>query len=190
MAKNDLYFVALIPGKELQEKITAIKNDFANRFKSSKALKVYPHLTLKAPFNYPVDGHARVLEWFRNLQIRQVAFSIKLKDFGVFDNKNNPVVFVNPVKSQELLSLQEEIIKDFETFLPSGIHREDSDFSPHITVAYQDLSPKMFSKAWEEYKTRSFVEEFEVSAFYLLQHDSKKWNIISTYDLNQDVVSL
>jgi len=42
----------------------------------------------------------------------------------------------------------------------------------------------MFEKAWEEYKNKSFNEEFEVVAFFLLQHDTKKWNIIATYNLS------
>jgi 2'-5' RNA ligase len=184
MNKENLYFVALIPKKGLREKITAFKSDFAKRFRSSKALNVYPHITLKAPFKYPANRHQRVIDWFQNLRLNQFTFTVKLKNFGAFQNKYSPVVFVNPVKTQGLLSMQEEIIKDFETFLPSGIHPVDLDFSPHITVAYRDLSPEMFSKAWEEYKDKSFDEKFEVDAFYLLQHDTKKWNLIATDNLN------
>jgi len=48
----------------------------------------------------------------------------------------------------------------------------------------------MFLKAWKEYKDKSFDAEFEVDAFYLLQHDTKKWNIISTYNLSQELVTI
>lgn len=47
----------------------------------------------------------------------------------------------------------------------------------------------MFSKAWKEYKDKSFDAKFEVNAFYLLQHGTKKWNI-STYNLPQEVIAV
>jgi 2'-5' RNA ligase len=184
---ENLYFIAIIPKRELREKITASKQDFANRFNSSKALKVYPHITLKAPFKYPSNAHQRVLDWFENLQIDQQPFTIGLKDFGAFHNKNNPVIFIHPEPNTQLQSMQQEIIKDFKTFLPEMVHPTDLKFSPHVTIAYRDLDIDNFQKAWKEYQHKKFDALFEVDAFYLLQHDSKKWNIIATHDLNQEV---
>ena len=43
----------------------------------------------------------------------------------------------------------------------------------------------MFTKAWQEYENKSFNADFEVDAFYLLQHDTKNWNIIATKSLQQ-----
>jgi hypothetical protein len=34
--KENLYFIALIPKRDLREKINVFKNDFANRFDSKK----------------------------------------------------------------------------------------------------------------------------------------------------------
>jgi 2'-5' RNA ligase len=190
MNKEDLYFIAAIPKRELREKITAFKQDFAKRFNSSKALKVYPHITLKAPFKYPSNAHDRILDWFENLQINQNPFTIQLKDFGAFHNKMSPVIFIHPEPNIEIQSMQQEIIKDFKTFLPAAVHPTDLKFNPHVTVAYRDLDRDNFQKAWEEYKHKKFAAAFEIVAFYLLQHDSKKWNLISTHNLNQEVGSL
>jgi 2'-5' RNA ligase len=184
---ENLYFIAIIPGRELREKITAIKQDFATRFNSSKALKVYPHITLKAPFKYPSNAHQRVMDWFENLQINQQPFAIELKDFGAFHNKNNPVIFIHPETNTQLLNMQQEIIKDFKTFLPAMAHPTDLKFSPHVTVAYRDLDANNFKKAWQEYQYKKFDGLFDINAFYLMQHDSKKWNIIATHNLNQEV---
>jgi len=57
-----------------------------------------------------------------------------------------------------------------------------------MTVAYRDLTPETFSKAWEEYASKSFTADFEIDAFYLLQHDTKKWNVIATKNLSQEIV--
>lgn len=56
-----------------------------------------------------------------------------------------------------------------------------------MTIAYRDLSPEMFKQAWNEYKHKPFDETFEADAIYLLQHDLKKWNIIATHNLKQEV---
>jgi 2'-5' RNA ligase len=189
MTKESLYFIALIPKRELREKINVFKKDFATRFKSLKALKVYPHVTLKAPFKLPISAHTELINWFADLHLRQKPSNLQLKDFGVFQNKNSPVIYINPVVTKELQLMQKEIIASFSSIFPEDIHPVDVRFKPHITIAYRDLSPEMFSKAWEEYKLKSFIAEFEVDAFYLLQHDTKKWNIISTYSLSQQLVS-
>ncbi len=186
MLKN-LYFIALIPKRELREKITAIKQDFASRFNSSKALKVYPHITLKAPFKLVPSDHEKLLQWFAHMDINQKPFAIELKNFEVFANKKSPVVYIHPIATQPLLWLQIKIILGFIENISDIVDKSDLEFKPHSTVAYKDLSPEMFAKAWKEYQHKKFNAIFEVNAFYLLQHDSKKWNIIATYDLTQEV---
>ena len=183
MHTENLYFIAIIPKKELREKITAFKQDFANRFNSKKALKVFPHITLKAPFKFSPGMHEELLRWFYDLHLLQKPFIVQLKNFGAFNNKRNPVVFVQPVITKELQALQQQLIASFSSVFPAHIHKTDLDFHPHITIAYRDLSFEIFMQAWSEYKYKSFDKIFEVDAVYLLQHDSKKWNIIATHNL-------
>jgi len=183
MYTENLYFIAIIPKRELREKITAFKQDFVNRFNSKHALKVFPHITLKAPFKLPANAHDELLRWFTDLRILQKQFTIQLKDFGAFNNKRNPVVFVQPVVTKELQALQEQLLASFSSAFPALLHSVDKEFSPHMTIAYRDLSPKMFTKAWSEYQHKQFDALFEVNAINLCQHDLKKWNIIGTHHL-------
>jgi 2'-5' RNA ligase len=185
MSKENLFFIALIPDRDLREKINFLKNDFAKRFSSSKALKVYPHITLKAPFKCNDNGKEELLSWFSGLRIFQKKFSLRLKDFGAFHNRNNPVVFINPIVTQELLRMQDELIAGFSGLFPGDLHPVDVSFKPHVTIAYRDLTPEMFEKAWKEYQHKSFDAIFDVHALYLLQHDTKKWNLISTCSLEK-----
>lgn len=188
MIFENLYFIALIPKRELRERITFIKQDFANRFSSKIALKVYPHITIKAPFKCSANAHSELVNWFSDLHLNQKPYTIQLKGFGTFQNKHNPVVYVKPIVSQELEQMQKQIITSFSSLFPGDINKVDIDFKPHVTVAYRDLSPDMFAKAWKEYVHKPFDAEFEIDAFYLLQHDTKKWNIIATNSLSQEVV--
>ena len=187
MPFENLYFIALIPRRELRERITLIKKDFANRFNSKTALKVYPHITLKAPFKLAANAHNELMKWFTDLHVLQNAFTVQLKNFSAFNNKKSPVIFVEPVASNELMTLQKQLIASFASFFPGDIHKVDIDFSPHVTVAYRDLTPEMFTTAWSEYQHKEFDASFDVDAVYLLQHDSKKWNIIATHNLKQEV---
>ncbi|MFN2439631.1 MAG: hypothetical protein ABR503_10560 [Chitinophagaceae bacterium] len=72
--RTSLFFIALIPNRELREKISTIKKDFSKRFESSKALKVYPHITLKAPFKCSDSGRKELLNWFTEMFIQQNRF--------------------------------------------------------------------------------------------------------------------
>ena len=179
MSKNDnLYFIALIPQQELCDEINNFKNDFAKRFNSKKALKVMPHITLKAPFKLTADVHADLLKWFANLHFTGQAFTVELKDFGAFQNGYHPVVFINPVMNTELSLMQKEIITGFKNYFPAQVEHSDSKFRPHLTIAYRDLTLQKFREAWKEYKAKCFHAILEVTGIYLLQHDTRQWNII------------
>lgn len=185
MFKENLYFIALIPHRELREQITVLKQDFATRFNSKKALKVFPHITLKAPFKLSTNAHEELIRWFNDLHLLQGQFRIQLKNFGAFDNKRNPVVFVQPVVTKELQALRQQLIASFSSAFPALLHPVDREFHPHITIAYRDLSTVMFTKAWSEYQNKQFDASFEIDAIYLCQHDSKKWNIIAMHNLHK-----
>lgn len=185
MARTSLFFIALIPDKDLRKKINTIKEDFSQRFESHKALKVYPHITLKAPFKCSVEGKKELLNWFSETSIQQKPFLIHLKGFGAFHNKKSPVVFINPMPSQELMEMQKELMIGFNSIFPAYMHPVDIGFKPHITVAYRDLSPQMFSLAWPEYEDKIFKDVFAVHSIYLLEHDTKKWNVIDERKLGE-----
>ncbi len=79
--------------------------------------------------------------------------------------------------------MQKEIIRSFKNSFPALIHDVDLKFKPHITIAYRDLGPEKFKEAWKEYQIKIFNAVFEVTDIHLLQHNTKQWNIISTYAL-------
>jgi 2'-5' RNA ligase len=186
-SKSNLYFIAIIPPQEICEAITAIKHDFAERFKSSKALRVIPHITLKAPFKFPAEKHTEVLRWFTSTNITVNSFQQELKDFGSFANKRNPVIFIEPLMNESLKTLQKNILSHFiKEFGKEQVAQNEYKFNPHMTVAYRDLLYHQYKMAWEEYQSTKFEATFEVNSFHLLQHDGKKWNSIKEFVLLKD----
>ncbi len=184
MSRDNLYFIAVIPHQQLQERARAIEQDFAQRFNSSRALKVVPHITLKAPFIIPPEIHTSLLKWFDHFTPAQSAFTVALNGFGAFPNNLHPVIFIKPVNHAALSLLQYNVIQSFKGFAPFVIQAVDKKFVPHLTVAYRDLTPDHFEKAWAEYKEKKFEDSFEINALHLLQHDGTRWNIIASKTLD------
>jgi len=180
MQSQNLYFLAIVPHGKVAGEVTAFKEHIAQHYNSQKALKVMPHITLKAPFKTDATRHAEVTAWFRQLEVSVQPFIQHLNGFGAFNNKNNPVLYVQPVLNNGLAQLQYEIISQFEmAFAGIPLQFTEKRFSPHITIAYRDLLPEQFSISWDEFKGKPYDAQFEVNAFYLLQHNGIKWNIIA-----------
>ncbi|MDB5226026.1 MAG: hypothetical protein JWN78_219 [Bacteroidota bacterium] len=184
MSEKGLYFIAIIPNEQICNEIRYFKEDLANRFGSIAALKVVAHITLKTPFQLPNASHAKLVQWFEALPIKADPFQVELKDFGNFPNKMKPVIYVDPIKNTSLHLLQKDIIWNFKNTFPDvEIIDFEKKFHPHVTVAYRDLKPDAFKEAWREYETKKYSALFDVRNFHLLQHDGKRWNIISTHSL-------
>ncbi len=177
-----MFFIAIVPPKITADAVTEIKNDFANRFESKRALRVMPHITLKAPFKIFEGKRSGLLQWFSKLKIDRPPFELSLNGFGAF-NKHSPVIFIRPVQSENLTALQSRLIEKLSNRLPKDIQSTDKDFHPHMTIAYRDLTRENFDKAWSEYEHLDFSASFAVDAFHLLEHDGTKWNIVATQKL-------
>ncbi|HYK44818.1 MAG TPA: 2'-5' RNA ligase family protein [Parafilimonas sp.] len=179
-----LYFIAIIPPKEVCDEITDFKKDIATRFESKAALRIIPHITLKAPFQLPASDHDRVLDWFQKAVISVSPFVQELKNFGSFKNGRSAVIFVKPEMNNGLDQLQKEVLTNFvDHFSAEQVMKSETDFHPHITIGYRDLRPSMFKQAWAEYRLKQYSAAFTVTSFDLLQHDKHVWNSISNFVL-------
>ena len=183
--RENLYFIAILPPPEISSGIISIQNDLSERFETKKALKVMPHITLKAPFKVGENQHENVLRWFTSMAVNVTPFIIELKDFGSFPNLKSPVIYIKPVRNLSLLALQKEILRQFQAAFPSQtVSNLELSFKPHMTVAYRDLHPDMFKKAWPEFSLKKYSVQFEVIDFQLLQHNGKEWNVVRTFNLS------
>jgi 2'-5' RNA ligase len=184
MAKDKMYFIALLPPDTISDEITAFKKDIEHNYNSKSALRTMPHITLKAPFKLPADEHGKVTDWFNNLKPNVAAFTVHINGFGAFPNKHNPVIFVHPELSESLARLQAALIQEFETAFPNiRLSTHEYTFSPHMTIGYRDLSAENFEKAWHVYKDREYKTHFTAKSIVLLQHNGMKWEVIEEVSL-------
>ncbi len=183
---QSLYFIALLPHKQLSERITELKNDFARNYNSAAALRVMPHITLQNPFKRSpeteVEMHLRLQEFFE----KYPAFDIEMSGFNCFDKpkpKTN-VLFVDVVKNEQLFQLHKSLMYFLQNELKFTPRETPYSFHPHITLAYRDLTADNFNKAWAVYKDKPFKGTFKADAAYLLKHDYRKWEVLSRFSLS------
>ncbi|MFN6570733.1 2'-5' RNA ligase family protein [Dendronalium sp. ChiSLP03b] len=174
-----LFFIALLPPQDIQEYANQIKQYFAENYASRHAQKSPPHVTLQPPFKW-VDNNLSVLEAsLREFAKEQKSVPMTLSGFAAFPPR---VIYIDVVKTPELLNLQADLMNQVEANL--GIVDEvgkKRPFAPHMTVAFRDLTRQNFKAAWPEFENRQLYFEFTADKLTLLIHDGKRWNIKSEF---------
>ncbi len=54
---------------------------------------------------------------------------------------------------------------------------QERSFTPHITVAFRDLTRQNFKAAWPEFQFRPLQFEFTAADLTLLIHNEQRWNV-------------
>jgi 2'-5' RNA ligase len=170
-----LYFIALLPPMAIQEKVTQIKQEFAENYGSHAALKSPPHVTLQPPFERSIEQVSLLKACLSELATGYPPLPMKLSGFGAFPPR---VIYVNVVKTPELMALQAKLAAYLEAKLGLVDDRNPAyPFSPHMTVAFRDLKRQMFQPAWSEFQDRSLSYEFTARHLTLLHHNGRRWEI-------------
>ncbi|MCT7950792.1 2'-5' RNA ligase family protein [Ancylothrix sp. C2] len=176
-----LFFIALVPPPDIFAYVNHIKQDFAANYNSRRALNSPPHITLQPPFEWIPENVPVLHQTLREFAEMREPVNILLSGFGAFPPR---VIYVNVIKTPALLSLQSDLTTHLETHLNIiDIKSKNRSFSPHLTVAFKDLTKQNFQAAWPEYKDKKLQFTFTASHLTLLQHDGSRWNIESEFPL-------
>ncbi|WP_066380866.1 MULTISPECIES: 2'-5' RNA ligase family protein [unclassified Anabaena] len=173
------FFIALLPPQHIQDYANEIKQHFADNYASKHAQKSPPHITLQPPFEWVNDDLSRMEASLLEFAQQQQPLSMTLSGFAAFVPR---VIYINVVRSAELLSLQCDLMLHLEANLEIidkvGKNRP---FAPHLTVAFRDLTKQNFKAAWPEFEHRQLHFEFTADKLTLLIHDGRRWNIQSEF---------
>ncbi|MGB3188862.1 MAG: 2'-5' RNA ligase family protein, partial [Limnoraphis sp.] len=167
-SSESLFFIALLPNVEIQNEVTEIKQYFVEKYNSCHALKSPPHVTLQPPFKWSTEKLEHLEECLAHFSQAYSSIPITLSGFGAFPPR---VIYVNVIKTPELLTLQKELMSHLETTLNivDNVSKR-RPFSPHMTVAFRDLTRQNFRAAWLEFEQKSLEFKFTVSQLTLLVH--------------------
>ena len=176
--KMDLYFIALVPHRELGEKVRRIKERMKAEFGAGHALKSPAHITLQMPFKRNSEDETSISGALRRFVSGEKCFTVDLDGFGAFAPR---VIFIK-ISEPELVRalhsrLQEVLMRELH-FSPAEIMK---DVQPHITVATRDIAKEAFSVAWPELQKEEFKASFDVHSIFLLKHNGRNWDILEEF---------
>ena len=179
MSNKQLCFIALLPPPEVQAEANAIKAHFAEAYESFHAQKSPPHITLKAPFKWPIEQLPNLKTTLEEFSQNQSAVPVTLSGFGAFPPR---VIYVHLEKTPDLLAMEKALLSNLEDKL-GLVDRvaQSRSFVPHMTVAFRDLSKSNFRKAWAIYQEKRFDYQFTVNELTLLLHNGKFWEVGETF---------
>ncbi len=174
MNSEQLFFIALLPPQAIQDYATGIKLHFAQRFSSRHALKSPPHITLQPPFKWRIDREQELNQSIATFAQTQAPIPIALNGFAAFAPR---VIYINVDQTEPLLTLHQTLIEHLETTIALVDPKDKSrPYTPHMTVAFRDLTKQNFKVAWQTFKDRELYFEFTASHLTLLRHTGN-WTI-------------
>lgn len=167
------FFIALLPPPEVQAYATKIKEYFRDRYNSQAALRSPPHITLQAPFEWPMQDYTQLATTLANFRPKHVPIPIELSGFGAFPPR---VIYLAVEHTAELMVLQADLSQYLaETLDIIDLQSRTRPFRPHLTVAFRDLKPATFRRAWPEFESRDIKFSGSVHELTLLIHTGKRW---------------
>ena len=179
--KSPLFFIALIPPDPIAEEVKAFKMLAADRFHSKRALTSPAHITLQPPFSWPEERLAELADLLNDFAKTAVPFQQELRNFDCFKPR---VIFVGIVLNDALLDLAARL----KTRLVPLLGEDAIDtrpYHPHMTVAFKDLKPYWFYRAWEHFSQQPYACIFEADALFLLKHNGKEWEVLQRFGFEQ-----
>ncbi|MEQ9466987.1 MAG: 2'-5' RNA ligase family protein [Ekhidna sp.] len=173
---ESLYFIAIVPPADIQDEITKLKHEVADKYDSKHALRSPPHITLHMPFKWKDKRFFELEGVMKKLNDGLNPFRTELKGFDFFEPR---VVFVNVVDNEDLNQLQKQVVDLCRKELKlDNANYKNRPFHPHVTIAFRDLKKPIFYEAKKEFELRKVGFEFRVEKVALLKHDGMKWNVV------------
>ncbi|MCH7414162.1 2'-5' RNA ligase family protein [Belliella sp. R4-6] len=182
MAKNICkYFIALVPVGALQEEVTAIKEDLKEKFGLKYALKSPAHVTLKMPFGWNEAKEDNLINSLEIFARNHKSIKLSFQGFGKFGNR---VIYIK-VKQSEQLGLMQSALAEFcKRELKLVKELSDTNYHPHMTIAFKDMKVKFFEEYWNYTKGLDFNHSVKFDKFSLLKKIDNRWISIKEINLN------
>ena len=176
--KMELYFIALVPHRELGEKVCRIKERMKAEYGAGHALKSPAHITLQMPFKRSFEEETSVSVALRKFVSGEKSFAVDLDGFGAFAPRVIFIKISEPEPVRALHSRLKQVLMTELHFSPAEVMK---DVSPHITVATRDLAKEAFSEAWPVLQKEEFKASFDVRSICLLKHNGRDWDILEEF---------
>ena len=172
MVEKSLFFIAIIPPEPIKSQVVDLKIEFSEKYNTFHALKSPPHITLIPPFRISENKAQDLTKELSRFSAIENAFPISLNGFGAFAPR---VIYISIDRNKELSKLHRRSNSKFSEICTK------TNFNPHMTIAFRDITFDIFRKAWSEYEKKPMSQTFQVSSIYLLKHNGKSWDIVNEF---------
>lgn len=169
-----LYFIALIPEEELRKKIKELKEEMADKFGASHALKSPAHITLQPPLKRKEEEEPDLIKTLERFSQDQSAFQIQLAGFGFFPKST---IFIKVANHDPVINLYIRLHNELKEKILGRGEDDPANFHPHVTIATRDLTKKAYKNAIAHFEQQNFKEKWQVQSIFLLKHNGKNWDI-------------
>ena len=173
----DMYFIAILAPREINEKVTQWKKWMKEHFGCEAALRSPAHVTLIPPFWMEPSFEEPLITALNQFALNCRPFELEINDFSSFRPR---VIFLEVIRSEELLSIKEALVRNLEESRSFPFPLEERPFHPHITIATRDLHKKVFQDAWEYFQNKKYQAAWTVNDISLLRHNKKNWDVLHT----------
>ncbi len=166
------YLLLIEPRHDLSDQIMAIKEKFAEQYKSPQTLKGKPHLTLVSFVQYAaMEG--RIKQTLRRIATERSPMLIEMADFGSFPSHT---IYINVVSKPVIQALVKAIRTELQSMLkPDKDHPPHFIMEPHITIARR-LVPWQYEQGWLQYSHQSFSGKCMATNMILLKKEAGDQN--------------
>jgi 2'-5' RNA ligase len=158
------YLLVLQPHEELQHKISLVRKQFQQDYRTHSFANGRPRLTL-ARFTQIEMMEERILNRLASVAMGHYPFKVELKDYGSFPSHT---IFINVGSKLPLRGLVSKLKTGQKLMKMDNEHKPHFIDEPFIPVAGK-LLPWQYEKGWLEYRNRQFTGRFIADAMLLLK---------------------
>ncbi len=173
------YFIAVIPGPDLTDRITALRKTFLPGVNIRDDHKKFPHITLQHTFSRSEIIEKDLGSYLNELARTLKPYTVKLSGVGHFDGR---IIYVKVDQSETLNGLYRGVKSILVSKLQFSTKEVSADFKPHVTLE-KKIAGEDFNMHWKNIKDVEVNESFIADSFSLLRHTGVKWNVISEFKL-------
>jgi len=158
------YLLVLQPHEELRAQITAIKKEFAEKYKAPLAFHTKPQIALVSFLAYQMTQE-RIVNRIGAIAMGVAPFKIELSGFGSFPTHT---VYVNVTTKVPVQNVVRELKSATQLMTLNKDNKPHFIEESHLTIC-RKLKPWQFEQAWLEYSHRHFSGRFIADGMTLLK---------------------
>ena len=181
------YLVVIKPHDELVNKIKTIRDEFAEKFQTSSAHYLKPHIALVNFFGLEMSEE-RLINRLFSISMGLIPVKVELKDYGSYPSHS---IFINVTSKVPLLSIVNELKKAQALMKLSKENKPHFIEDPHILIS-RKLKVWQYEQGWLEFSHRHFTGRFIADSFLLLKRKANTYNafqIVKSFEFQNLPVS-